>query len=744
MFPPIRQLLKRNKNQDSSVWQTISIRLPHKESWQPHRAEHLAMALFTLPIPFRLKIKISEQRILWHIESPFGFNDIISSAIYSLYPEATLFTKVAEEGKGFQDYSFHARNPFIAPIKYAADFAKVDPMASMISPVTILKSDEIVVFELLCRPVNRKYYEYGRTLITQSLYGLLDYLTLSGTAEALTAKATGTDRVERFESPIQRLLNEKLHAPLKTVQLRLRIQAASPERGNKIARVFATALANFERQEFNGLIPMSRNSFPLVLSPQETAAIWHLPTEQCTAPGIQWSGDVKQPAANLATKEGDGIRLGINSYQGRQHVIHLPYKDRNNHVNLLGSTGEGKSTFMHQMIHQDIENGKSVGVIDPHGSLFNDILRYSIPQHRWEDVILFDVTDKKHAVGLNMLAVPPGDPGLLAVDQALSIMRKMFEDQWSQTRMETALHAAMMTLVPIDGSSILDVPTLFYNPEFRSQCLSENTDPEALKFWLHQYENVGEKLQSQIASPIQSRISKFARNLTLRRIICQPQCLDFDQILNRKSIFLVNLGGLPDIIAETLGALIISKFQVAAMSRTELNQSAINTFYLYIDEVQNFTTTSLSRLLSESRKYGLSLSIANQYLSQLSGDTLDAVMGNMGTTIMFRVGPADVTNLAPYVKSEFEKDDLTRLNPFHTVVKMRAYKKTLPSFSMSTFKPLHQVMNNEAQIEQIKALSRHKYARSIDEIDAEYKGNHVASHQLLASLGIAKEHGYFD
>ena len=285
--------------------------------------------------------------------------------------------------------------------------------------------------------------------------------------------------------------------------------------------------------------------------------------------------------------------------------------------------------------------------------------------------------------------------------------------------MEDALHAALMAATAIDGATIQSIPKLFYNSSYRAHALQSVRDPIALEFWYDEYEPLTAAHQREFARPITHRLRKFYRNDAIRPVVCQPTSLDFGSIIEDRKIFLAKLGGIPDIEAETLGALLVSKFQRAAMSRGAISPDEIPEYYLHIDEVQNFITTSLAQMFSEAGKFGLRLVVANQYLKQLEGATLEAVMGNVGTTIMFRVGPNDAGALAPFVAPVHTKEDLINLDRFQAIVKMQAIGKTMPAFNMSTVEPLAPYKDAAERISRIKQHSRQTYGRKRDDVEAE-------------------------
>jgi hypothetical protein len=241
----------------------------------------------------------------------------------------------------------------------------------------------------------------------------------------------------------------------------------------------------------------------------------------------------------------------------------------------------------------------------------------------------------------------------------------------------------------------------------------------ALEFWFDEYEPLGAAYQREFARPVANRLRKFYRNEAIRPIVLQPTSLDFGNMVEKRQIFLARLSGLPDIEAETLGALLISKFQMAAMGYAAKSQQLLPEYYLYIDEVQRFVVTSLSQMFSEAAKFGLSLIVAHQYLRQLEGNTLESLMGNVGATIMFRVGPQDAQALAPFVRPEHSSDDLLNLDRFLAIVKMQLEGRTLPAFSLDTVEPVTPPEDALDRKQRIVDASRTRYARPRAEIEAE-------------------------
>lgn len=702
-----------------SYTQIVNLAVPHSTPWQPHLAQQLMVNLFALP-PLSLGIQALPHHVHWYIETTTGQTEALVKAIYGLYPQAQVEVEPkASNHVGHYLFDLHTAAPFVAPLKMVEDFKRIDPLTSFISALTDLSNEEQVVYELYLDKAKQNYYDLGEKLITQSTVNWWNFLHPGAAVIAATTKLAGADRVDKYVPEIQKPARSKLNSPLKQVHCALKIKAVSEERASELIRHIFPTLAVFEREGLNFLVAPHDNSFAPVLTPGEVAALWHLPSEQCQTPGIHWAASAVAPIPNRLIEQETGITLGTNRYQGHSHPVRLSYEDRVTHVNLVGRTRVGKSTLIHQMAHQDIANGKGVAVIDPHGDLIDHILAASIPPEREQDVVLFDTRDADYAIGLNLLTTLPGVSQEATAGYALSVMRKLFAQQWSGGRMETVLDAALRALVAVEGATIQDIPRLLLDPKYRRQALKQVSDPATLDFWYDEYELETRAQQREFARPINHRIRKFYRDPTIRRIVCQRGSLNIRDILDRGQIFLANLGGVSEPEGETLGALLIAKIQLAAMSRATLAPEQRTPFYLYVDEVQTFIATSLSKVFSEAGKYGLSLTVANQYLKQLEGETLEALMGNVGTTIIFRVGPQDARALNPFVKPQFTVETLIDLDRFAAAVKMQLTGQTLPAFSISTAPPLDRSPDAAERIERMRQHSRQSYARPVAEIDAE-------------------------
>lgn len=701
---------------DQLSTRTIRILVPRFNPWHPKQMHQLITSLYAFPI-YTLLIQATASEIEWLLEIPPVSEEALIKALHAYIPGVQVFSQAKQHHAiGFYRFDLHAAAPYIGLFQYVEDFGDFDPIVPLLSAMGSLSKGEVMIYSLSLTRPRQEIIDLGEKMLTTSLTTWRSYLTLPTAFLAMTRKAMGVDEVERFEPSLQKLVTEKMNAPLMEAEISIKIKAASQERASDLIGVLGPAFALFERNGINFLVQPQPKSYSLVLSPQEVAAFWHPPSEYCEISGIHWARNATPLPAELYGRE-EHVQIGENKFQDKVSSVWLNDADRYAHVNILGMAGMGKSTLMQRMIHQDIAAGNAVGVIDPHGDLYKYLLNNSIPNERAADVVLFDMQDKEYPVALNMLAQVEDVPRKDLAGQALSIIRKMFADRWSQVRMEDSFYAALMALISVNGTTIESIPRLFMKSDYRAEILRQVTDPVALEYWLDEYETLPNSLKYEFARPISSRIRRFYRDETIRNVVCQPDSLNFRQIMDKKTIFLANLGGLPEIETEIMGASLISKFQTAAMSRGHLEQSERTPFYLYIDEVQRFITTSLNTVFSEARKFGLRMTVANQYLRQLAGDTLEAIMGNVGTTVMFRLGPQDTTVMVPFIKPQFENEDLLNLDQFETIVKMRLKGKTLPAFNMNTLPALSLPEETRAAAVTLIEQSRAKYARPKEEVE---------------------------
>lgn len=336
---------------------------------------------------------------------------------------------------------------------------------------------------------------------------------------------------------------------------------------------------------------------------------------------------------------------------------------------IVGMTGSGKTTMMERMILQDIDAGRGVGLIDPHGDLYDRIM-HQIPKSRSNDVVLFDLTDVEYPIGFNILENTHHQFPSLIASSIVGVFKKIFGYSWGP-RLEYVLRNATLTLLERDGSTLLDLTLLLSDEEFRRNYIAKVTNPFLRRFWADEFNTLSNTKQTEVVSPILNKVGQFLSVPLIRNIVSQPQSgFSPRWIMDNKKIFLANLskGKIGEDVSEMLGSLLVSKFQLDVMSRASIEPDKREPYRLYVDEFQNFATDSFSDIFSEARKYGLGLVIAHQYINQVSAHLMDAIMGNVGNMAVFHVGSADAKMLAPNIS--------TALTP-QTLVEQPLYQYTL-------------------------------------------------------------------
>ncbi len=360
-----------------------------------------------------------------------------------------------------------------------------------------------------------------------------------------------------------------------------------------------------------------------------------------------------------------GVILGTYEQFGTKRTLALDERDRLHHVYLIGQTGTGKTTVLRNAVLQDIEAGRGVGIIDPHGDLALDLLEM-IPSYRTNDVIYFNPADCEFPIGLNPIAKT--DPGHhhLVVLNTVSALRGLWSDVWGLGRMQYILTNTLSSLLYYDHATLLGVNRLLADKPFRRKVLARVKDPILLAFWNLEFERFDSRLRAEAVAPIQNKVGQFATTRMTRNILGQVHnAIDFRAVIDRGQVFIANLGKgtMGEDNSRLIGSFLVAQFQLAALSRADVSEDARRPFYLYIDEFQNFTNVaSLASILSEARKYRLALTLAHQYTAQLGEALRAAVFGNVGTLLCLRIGFEDAHLLAEQL-DPLSPHSLTELDP---------------------------------------------------------------------------------
>lgn len=391
--------------------------------------------------------------------------------------------------------------------------------------------------------------------------------------------------------------------------------------------------------------------------------------------------------------------------------------DRRRHMYLIGKTGMGKSTILENMIIDDIRAGHGVAVVDPHGDLAEKIIEF-IPEERIKDVIYFNPSDIEYPIAFNV--VEQVEPHLrhLVASGLIGVFQKLWADSWGP-RLEYILRNAILAILDYPGSTLLGVVRILSDKVFRKKVVSNIKDPVVKSFWEKEFASYADKFASEAVSPIQNKVGQFLSTAFMRNIVGQVKSsLDMRKIMDESKILIMNLskGRIGEDNSALLGAMMITKIQLAAMSRVDIPESERKDFYLYIDEFQNFSTDSFANILSEARKYRLCLIMAHQYIEQLTDKVKAAVFGNIGTMILFRVGAADAEELVKEFTPIFTEEDIVNLPKYEMYLKLMIDGVASDPFSARGLPPLSS-LEKTGNTEEVIKLSREKYASSKEEVE---------------------------
>ena len=415
--------------------------------------------------------------------------------------------------------------------------------------------------------------------------------------------------------------------------------------------------------------------------------------------------------------------FGKTNFRSSNDIFGIKRKDRRQHMYVLGKSGTGKSVLLSNLIIQNIQNGEGVCVVDPHGELVEEIL-HLIPDHRAKDVIYFNPADTDFHIGFNVIQLDDPKYKHLVASGLMGIFTKIWANAWS-SRMEYILNNAILALLDTPGTTLLGIPRLLVDKDYRQMIIGNLKDPVVKAFWVHEYEQWRDQFRNEAIAPIQNKVGQFLSTSIIRNVVGQPKStIDIFKIMNEGKIFLVNVskGRIGEDNSALLGGMIITKIQLAAMERVRIPEEERKDFYLYVDEFQNFATDSFANILSEARKYRLNLTVAHQYTAQLENKdgskVRDAVFGNVGTMIIFRVGADDADFLEKEFEPEFTAQDLVNLPNYHIYLKLMIDGITSRPFSAMTLPPIKIDLSKGVK-EKIIDLSRKLYTRSRVEVENE-------------------------
>lgn len=710
---------------------------------------------------YSLEIAVAngETSAIFYCATHIDYAPLFEKVVLGVFPQAKI-KECKEDYNIFHShavtaasYASHSTHPAL-PLK-TYETMEADPMALILSSFTkIAREGEGIALQMLVRPASDVFAKRfgimledlrkGETLkrviekqdlLKETLHMFGELFSASKTKEELD-KEKEKGRSVADESAMK-LIQEKLSKTIIETNIRIIASASSIARAQTIRTDLESSFSQFSQVNGNSVIFKEvegkkqqallhrftyrlwneDESYPLNIS--ELASVFHFPSQSRDI------GNVRiQSSAQAQAPEGmsdSGVVIGKNVFRGEEKVIHFEKEDRMRHMYVIGQTGTGKTNLLRNMIIQDIKNGDGCCFIDPHGSDILDILA-NVPPERAKDVVYFDPAYIPRPMGLNMLEYDKEFPEqkTFVVNELLGIFNKLFDMKASGGPgfEQYFRNAALLVMEhPESGNTLLDISRVFSDKDYRDYKLSKCKNPLVTQFWNNAEKTTGDQGLQNWTQYVNSKFDIFMSNDIMRPIVAQEKsAFNFRDIMDSKKIFLVNLskGRLGDINANLLGLIIVGKFSQAALSRVNSNDRP--DFYLYIDEFQNVTTPAIASILSEARKYRLSLTVAHQYLTQLPEDIKGAVFGNVGSMAVFRVSPEDAKFLETQFHPSFTAADIIKIENYHAYVKMLSNGSPVRPFDIVAYPP---EKGSHANIEMLKELSYVTYGRPKDEVQEE-------------------------
>ena len=408
--------------------------------------------------------------------------------------------------------------------------------------------------------------------------------------------------------------------------------------------------------------------------------------------------------------------LGETNFRNNRERFGIKLDDRRRHMYVVGSTGMGKTEFLKNMAIQDIQEGRGIAYLDPHGDAAQDLLEH-VPPDRVKDVIYFDPGDLEFPLAFNVLEKVDYQYRHLVAAGLMGVFKKLWVDAWSG-RMEYILNNTILALLETPDATLLSINRMLADKNFRKQVVEQVKDPIVKAFWVDEFAKYADKFASEATAAIQNKVGQFGSNNLIRNIIGQVGSkIDVRNIMDEGKILIVNLsrGKIGEDASRLLGALLVTKVQLAAMSRVDVPENDRRDFYLYVDEFQHFATESFANILSEARKFHLSLVVAHQYIKQMEEPVADAVFGNVGTLVLFRVGAEDAEFLEKWFAPDFMASDIVNLGKYNIYIKLMVNGITSKGFSAATLAPFPKM--EESHKDEIIAFSRNAYGTHRENVE---------------------------
>jgi Type IV secretion-system coupling protein DNA-binding domain len=712
------------------------------------------------------EIVARNKTIQFYAWTPKHLKDFVESQIYAQYPTVQIkdgaedYSKIGTNDRSIYGTELMLNKSEVLPLKTFTSF-EVDPLAGITGVLSKLdQPGEEAWIQVLARPTDDDWQEKGKSYIEKLKGGSPsmppEYHLLNGTfkfiGELLNAfwsvpqegKSDGKKDEKKPEpstgqQTMMKAVEEKITKLGYEVKIRIVYLGPDETTGRQRLQALVGGFKQFNTTNLNGFNAkkyydsekfvhdyQSRLFYDrgYTLNIEELASLYHLPHLSVETPNMVWTTTkTSEPPSNIPLEDVEdptSVSLfGLTNFRGNHQKFGIKRQDRGRHTYIIGQTGAGKSFMLQLLTLSDVYHNQGFAIIDPHGDFATDMMKY-IPEHRLKDVVYLNPADRDFPMAFNPMEVTDEAVKDHISSELVGVLKRMFES-WGP-RLEYILRYTILALLDFEGATMLDITRMLNEKDFRKQVIAQIQDPVVKSFWITEFASWNEKFASEAVAPVLNKVGAFVANPLVRNIVGQQKsAFNIREIMDQGKILIVNLsrGQVGEDNAAILGALMVTKIQLAAMSRSDMDISKRRPFYLYVDEFQNFATDSFAVILSEARKYGLNLTVANQYISQMPEVVRDAVFGNVGTMISFRVGPVDSVVLGKYFEPVFEMSDLTRLNNQNIFISMIIDgEKALP-FSART---LRMPDPSDDLSDEIIRLSRENFASKRADVELDIRG----------------------
>ena len=714
--------LKRKKAEKEHEYNLtfLHIKLPKENEIEIDAAEHLFTNLAGIKKPFLKRLFTGNYRISFEIVSktdgigfyvvvPDEIVNFVEKQINGVYPEAEIDVvnpnEVWDRGNFTKVVELKLKGPVYSPIKNYEDI-KTDPLNLVTSSMSKLGEQEVLAIQYIITPSSENWRLAGRKHISY-----------------VKGKLEDSERNYKIDPSYIEAVENKISHPgfdtaIRIVSISENAQSAQSQINNVVSvfEQFADVNHNkfvVKKSLFSGALSkklidqfiyrkvgLKEITIPIlgitlfkntpVLNSVELATVFHLPNNNVQTPNIIWLNSRKSSAPVNLPSEKEGIWLGESAFRGVKKQIHINEKDRTRHFYIVGQTGTGKSELLKYMALQDIRNGEGVAIIDPHGTDIQDLLT-KIPEERVDDVIYFNVSDTDRPMGLNLLEHRSEEEQHIIINSFIALLYKLYDPNRQGImgpQLERAIRNVMLTAMVDEHSTMVDVLRLLIDADYAKKFISKVTDPLVRKYWTDEMAKTSDFHKSEKMGYFVSKFDRFVTDKLMRNILGQPKSsFNIPQIMAEKKILLVDLakGKIGEENSNFIGLILVPKILSAALARHKLLEAGqeFSSFYLYVDEFQNFATPDFETILSEARKYKLNLTVAHQFISQLSEEIKDAIFGNVGSLCTFRAGAEDSEFLEHYFEPAFSKKDIGNLPIGNAYIKLLVDGHPSPPFSMN-------------------------------------------------------------